>query len=218
MTDRRTPPISEATWQRLVQANQNAVQDGWAELGIFGPGIGPDYEPGGDCSILYVGKSAGPRGTEVGSVCDQRTSVEASTTWMIERRNRSAFWQLIDAVDPTRRSIAWTNVCKMDRKGGDRPPTGSQWRRVSEVCQSAIKEEINSLSPHTILFATSDAYRSDIEHLLHDLGYCRQALPFDDGLTSLYATQTGARAVMTRHPQGWPSEDRAKVIDLVKSA
>jgi hypothetical protein len=80
----------------------------------------------------------------------------------------------------------------------------------------ALEEEIKSLSPATVLFATSDAYRADIVSLLDGLGYCQQFLSFDDGRTRLYAKANGARAIMTRHPQGWSVSNREKVIGLVK--
>lgn len=118
MTDSKPLPITDATWQRLVAANEEAVANGWAQPGIFGTGVGPDYRAGTSGSILYVGKSAGPRGSQVGSTHHQAASIDASTTWMIERRNKSAFWQMIDSIDRTRRTLAWTNVCKMDRQGG----------------------------------------------------------------------------------------------------
>jgi hypothetical protein len=46
---------------------------------------------------------------------------------MIELRNMSAFWQFADRIDPTRRRIAWTNICKMDRIGGKTPPKECEW-------------------------------------------------------------------------------------------
>jgi hypothetical protein len=149
-------------------------------------------------------------------VYDQTASAEASKRWMTDEGYRSSFWQLIDMVDRTRRRIAWTNVCKMDRQGGKRPPTGSQWKQVRDVCLLALGEEIHNLSPATVLFVTGNAYRCDIERFLDGMGYCQQPPPFDDGWTKLYATRNGKRAVMTRHPQGWSTSNREKVIDLVK--
>src|SRR3954452_2881997 len=120
-------PISEATWRRLTKANEEAVAAGWAEPGVFATGIGPKYSAGQTNSLLYVGKSAGPLGKAVGSCQDQRASARESRDWMTGRKNKSAFWQFVDRVDRTRETIAWTNVCKMDRKGGKRPPTEREW-------------------------------------------------------------------------------------------
>ena len=75
-------PISSRTWDGLVAANHRAHSSGWAEKGVFGTGIGPDYKPGG---ILWVGKSAGPLGSAVGSTHSQAESVAASTRWMVQR-------------------------------------------------------------------------------------------------------------------------------------
>src|ERR1700730_14447390 len=119
--------ISESTWGRLLKANEESVQTGWANRGVFATGIGPDYQRGMAGSLLCVGKSAGPLAQAVGSCCDQAESSRASTEWMIERRNKSAFLQFIDKIDSTRRRIAWSNVCKMDRIGGQRPPTDANW-------------------------------------------------------------------------------------------
>lgn len=105
-------PISAATWDSLVKKNCDAVTNGWAQQGVFGTGVGRNYRTG--LGLLYIGKSAGPLGEKVGSGEGQASSCEASTEWMISKRNRSAFWQFVDKIDPTRQSIAWTNVCKMD--------------------------------------------------------------------------------------------------------
>lgn len=208
-------PISPATWQRLVAENRAAVSQGWAQAGIFATGIGPGYQPGSKKSILYVGKSAGPRGDKVASSLEQAASVRASTKWMIERRNQSAFWQLIDKVDPTRCSIAWSNVCKMDRRGGGRPPSGEEWQQVADACLVALGEEINFLKPEIILFATSKTYRSDIEKLLGRLGYRLSIRDFGDGWTTVFGAIGTPRAILTRHPQGWCRTAREKVIDYI---
>jgi hypothetical protein len=205
--------------RRPGTANHKAVSQGWADPGVFGTGVGPDYVLGGPKSVLYVGKSAGPLSATVGSGHDQSANAEASRKWMTERCNRrSAFWQFIELLDPTRRTIAWTNVCKMDRKGGDRPPHGAHWEQVRDVCLAALGEEITSLAPHTVLFATSGAYRTDVQRLLQGLGYWFRLLPLDDGWTSLHVGPGGARAIMTKHPQGWPAADRKKVIELLKDS
>lgn len=70
--------ISDEVWSALVSANERAVANGWAEPGVFGPGVGPAYEVGGHSSVLYVGKSAGPLGSRVGSSFDQALNAEAS--------------------------------------------------------------------------------------------------------------------------------------------
>jgi hypothetical protein len=194
-------PITPQTWQSLVQANQRAVAEGWAEPGVFAPGIGPEYRPGAAHSILYVGKNAGPLGAKVGSGFDQAASISASTQWMVQFRNRSPFWQFIDKLDPTRRRIAWTNVCKIDRRGGDRPPNGSQWREIAEVSIAALSEEIDALSPKLTIFATSEAYRSEIHELLRKKGYVALDRQLSDGWTTIFSAPGAKLAIQTRHPQ-----------------
>ena len=208
-------PISYANWQRLTEANRMAVQNGWAAPGVFATGIGPDYRPGG---FLYVGKSAGPLAEAVGSGTDLAVSMEASTRWMIERRNLSAFWQFVDRIDRTRRSIAWTNVCKMDVRGGGRPPLGRQWQQVAESCMATLREELDVLAPKVVVFAISKAYLPDTEAMLSTMGYRRVPSHLDgDGWTTLYVAGSGRYAITTRHPQGWPSPDRDRVIDQLRS-
>lgn len=200
-----TMPIWPSMWQRVVEANHAAVRAGWAEPTVFATGIGPDYPMTPGAALLCVGKSAGPLASKVGSSFNQATSHRAYTDWMIQRQNRrSAFWQAMEKIDPTRPSLAWTNVCKMDRRGGIRPPSGQEWAQVAAPCIDALREEILLVEPRVNLFATSDAHRSDVLRLLADLGYVRQALSFDDGWTSLHRAPDGGAAIMTRHPQGWP--------------
>ena len=207
--------ISPTNWQRLVEANRIGVENGWAAPGVFGTGIGPDYRPGG---LLYVGKSAGPLSDAVGSCNDQLMSSQASTRWMIERRNRSAFWQFVDRLDPTRRSIAWTNICKMDVKGGGKPPSGKAWLDIKDACIAALREEIAELAPRVTVFAISGAYRREVKAMLVSLGYAPFPAPINnDGWTAIYRGDKGQVAVTTRHPQGWPNSDRDQVINLVRS-
>ena len=75
------------------------------EVGIFGTAKGPEYGQDGYPTLLYVGKSDGPLGSEAGSAYDQDTSCQASTKWMLEFRNRSPFWQFVDHIDPSRQHI-----------------------------------------------------------------------------------------------------------------
>lgn len=167
--------------------------------------------------MLYVGKSAGPLGTRVGSAYDQATSMTASREWMHLRKNpRSAFWQFIEKLDPTRRRIAWTNVCKMDRLGGTRPPSPREWRSVEAPCVDALVEEMTSLRPNITIFATGADYRSSVLAILDRLGFRNERLGFDDGVSRLFVESGNSIALMTRHPQGWRTAERQHVLDLVQ--
>jgi hypothetical protein len=207
-------PISSRTWDGLVAANHRAHSTGWAEKGVFGTGIGPDYKPGG---ILWVGKSAGPLGSAVGSTHSQAESVAASTRWMVQRENRrSAFWQMAEMLDPTRRSLAWTNLSKMDRVGGGIPPKSGEWASIAEECKAALTEEIENLRPGIIVLATSSNYAKDVANVLTQLQFTRSLVELNDGLTSIYRNG-GSYLVSTKHPQGWAAEARNRVVELVKS-
>jgi hypothetical protein len=208
-------PISGTVWSRLVAANEQAVVAGWATRGVFATGIGPDYQPGSSRSLLYVGKSAGPLGQAVGSCADQAESGAASTEWMMSRRNKSSFWQFVEKIDPTRRHIAWTNICKMDRLGGARPPSDGEWSQVADVCMAALEDEMHALKPHVALFATSGLYQTHIDRLLPKLGYGPNITDINDGWTSCLRSQSNSFLILTRHPQGWPSASRDKVVSLV---
>lgn len=212
-----TLPISPETWSRLVAENQRAHEAGWAQLGVFAAGIGPDYHPGSDGSLLYVGKSAGPLGSMVGSGVDQLLSARSSSEWMISRRNKSAFWQMAEGIDPTRHRVAWTNLCKMDRIGGRIPPKPYEWSQIREVCLKALAEEISSLCPKVVLFATSDYLRQDTVTILSALGFVEKKHNFNDGRTSLLVARTGQQAVLTKHPQGWLATERDKIVSYVLS-
>jgi hypothetical protein len=210
-------PVSDVNWTRLVEANQAAVKAGWGEDGVFGTGIGPEYGRDGFPALLYVGKSAGPLGGEVGSEYDQGASCRASTQWMLEFRNRSPFWQFVDRIDPLRKHIAWTNICKMDERGGKRPPRGSKWTHVAEACMAALADEMERLAPKVTVFATSGLYESNLRPLLYQLGFRTKDLDFDDRWTRLSTNANGRYVIETRHPQGWNSAERDRVIELVKS-
>lgn len=209
-------PISDETWRQLVACNQEAAKEGWASSGVFATGVGPEYDPKSKLALLYVGKSAGPLGTLVGLGSDQIASAAASAKWMIEKRNKSAFWQMVGLLDQSRRRIAWTNVCKMDEVGGNRPPPAYRWQGISGPHQRALAEEIKYLSPRVILFATSGYCGDTISSVLEELGYRNQPLKFRDGYTQLRATSGGAFAIETRHPQGWPNPERNRVIELAR--
>jgi len=204
-------PISDETWRELVSRNRNAA---WAQNGVFATGIGPEYKIG-RC-LLYVGKSAGPLGNLVGSVDDQVRSGEASTLWMVSKRNKSAFWQFVDRIDFSRRSIAWTNVCKMDVVGGQRPPNGREWAAVADISIKAFTEELLSLRPKVCVFATSGLYASEVQPAVIGVGFKPVPMPFVDGWTSILENGQGQIVIFTKHPQGWASSDRDRVIELAR--
>lgn len=213
-------PISDETWRNLVQANENAVAAGWAERGVFATGVGLDFVPGDPTSLLYVGKSAGPLGSLVGSVYDQQASAKASEAWMTQRRNeRSPFWQFIEKIDPWRRSIAWTNVCKMDRIGGGMQPSGRLWDGISAHCIQALKEELSALRPKVTVFAISENYRPDVQRLLTLTGYEPHTSPDLRGeLMAPFMNREGQVAFLMRHPQGWNGADRDRALACIRRA
>jgi len=211
----RSLPISDATWDELIECNRRVVNAGMSSVGVFAPGIGPAYQPGGRRSLLYVGKSAGPLNAAVGSNLDQLSSIQASTEWMIERRNKSAFWQFLELFDKSRRTVAWTNLCKMDERDGSRPPTSLFWNMFEGAHRKAFQEEVRSFQPRVILFATSGFARHSVQRLLQDLQY-KPVTSLSDGQTHLRAGQYG-QAIETRHPQGWSTSDRAGAVALVRA-
>ena len=202
--------VTDRNWQCLVDANHSAVKQGWAQRGVFGTGIGPDYSSGHPNTILYVGKSAGPLGSAVGSTQEQSESIAASTSWMMERRNPSSFWQFIDLFDKSRRFVAWTNIIKMDRKSGAEPPRPHECNQVWEANAAAFCDELDSLKPRLILFATSKYMRSETVDLLRTRGFSNFYEQIDDGHT-LIMSDRFSFAVFTRHPQGWPNEERKRI-------
>ena len=205
--------ISATTWQRLVDLNLEQARTGSVREGVFATGIGPDYHLGD--GLLYIGKSAGPLGDRVGSCADQALSSAASATWMIAKRNLSAFWQFVDQIDPSRRSVAWTNVAKMDAPSGKRP-SGMTWVQMADASIAALHDEIETLAPKVIVFAISTDYLIDVQGLLADRGYIREPSEFADGWTTVYRHSGSQCAVTTRHPQGWPRTMRDPVISCVK--
>jgi len=127
---------------------------------------------------------------------------------MLERRNGSAFWRFADLLIPTRESMSWSNVAKIDR-AGSRPPTSRQWKRMSGACLAALHEEIVGLRPRKLVFATGDFARKDLSRLILSLGY-RET----EAVAELKASFAGPRgiAAIIRHPQGWTREACARAV------
>jgi hypothetical protein len=197
------PPIQAETWQMLVETSRSCTD--WAKPGVFAPAVGPNYRPG--AGLLYVGKSAGPLGNKVGSGLSLQDSMAASLQWMVTKQNHSAYWQFVDAIDSTRKSIAWTNVCKFDSKGGN-APSGRYWRAVCEPCLAALNDELLSLKPRVAAFTISKIYRDEVFELLSSLGYKDSPdLNPEDGHSSWLRAGKDSFAVLTRHPQGWAHDD-----------
>jgi hypothetical protein len=207
-------PIQAETWKKLVRANQAAVASGWALPGVFGTGIGPDYVPGQAGTLLYVGKSAGPLGSAVGSTNDLTSSSAASTHWMMSWSNERAFWQFINPIVPKRRTMAWSNICKMDQINPRKPPTDRMWRDVADASIAALRDEIAALAPHITLFVSNRFGKHKVDALLAELGYVTEPTALD-GLAHVSQTADGRYAIQTRHPQGWDKALRDTVRSFV---
>lgn len=208
-----TPTISEGTWKALVSANDRAVEAGWAAPGVFGTGVGPRYHAGG---ILWVGKSAGPKGSLVGSTRSQSESMAASTAWMVNRENRkSQFWQMVEKLDPSRQSLGWTNMSKMDRVGGSEPPSVRQWAMIANESSAALVEEIDALKPGVIVMTTGDFAMEQVAGIISQYSFEQRRTDFDDGWTRLYQNDV-CHLITTRHPQGWTAVDQNRVVAIAK--
>lgn len=207
--------ISESNWKQLLQVNKSAVEKGWAQPGVFGTAVGPDYVRGGAQSILYVGKSAGPLGSSVGYSPSQIEGTQASTKWMVEKRNQSAFWQFIDLFDSSRRSISWTNCIKMDRIGGTRPPNRTEYSPIWEISSRSLNDELDSLNPKLVIFSTSDYLLPELLKLLSARGFRAHNDQVGDRWTKTLASKSNL-AILTRHPQGWRGGDRDRVVQFAK--
>lgn len=208
-------PISDRTWNQLVEINRGLSALGKSPEGVFAPAVGPKYIPGADTSLLYIGKSAGPLGTKVGSNYDQSSSITSSTNWMITKRNNSAFWKFAELFDPSRKAIAWTNVCKMDEGDGGRPPTRRFWDAVADIHVQALAEEIDRLQPRLALFVVAGFGHGAIETALQDTGYRNVPSPIG-AETRMWENDHGRYALATRHPQGWSREERAPAVSFAK--
>jgi hypothetical protein len=135
---------------------------------------------------------------------------------MVQRENRrSAFWQMAEQLDPTRTSLSWTNLSKMDRVGGAVPPNLREWASIARECTAAFVEEVQNLKPGVIVLATSDIYANDVADVLNQLEFSRNHVGFNDKLARVYA-KSRSYVVTTKHPQGWLAVDRDKVVELIR--
>ena len=208
--------VSDRTWSRLVDASHAATAKGWATPGVFATAVGPEFVPGSSNSLLYVGKSGGPLIFDVGLQDDQQAGQEATTRWMIERRNPSAFWRFADMLVTRRQQLAWSNLAKIDVEGS-RPPGVRQWKQIEEPCLAALREEMQTLDPRRIVFATHKYQRGNVLAVLQgDLGFTPHGagnkLPGAEFLTDA----NGRLAAIIRHPQGWHRDARDPVAQYIR--
>ena len=206
--------IRESTWGSLVYAAKTSVAAGWATPGVFATAIGPDYRPGSADAVFYVGKSGGPLVDSVGLCDEQAASSAASTTWMVERKNPSAFWVFADLI-ARRESMAWSNVSKIDTRH-DGPPGMKQWSSIKSVCLKALAEELEYLSPGKTVFAVSSYQTDSIRGVLRALGFVEQHVQPELDSSTVFADVSGRLALITRHPQGWRREPRNMVASFIR--
>jgi len=208
--------LKPETWRDLFLLSEDANSRGWAAPGVFATAVGPEYEVGAKDTLFYLGKAGGPLIGKVGISNDQQVAATAAVAWMVERRNPSAFWRFADLLGQGRTRIAWSNVAKIDTRT-PRPPSEIEWRQIQEACMRALKEELEVLKPARTVFAISDYHRTEVVALLRRLGFSPHVPAKHLSQTEVFVNNKGQLAVITRHPQGWRSDERDSVADFVRS-
>lgn len=201
------PIMSAQTWSKLISAAQRASESGWARNEVFSPCVGESFIAG---RIYFVGKAAGPLGKDVGWTLSQEECQNASYRWMVEFRNRRGFWRIVDAVDPSRRTIGWSNICKIDRADGNTPSL-VEWKTIEEVSMTALSEELFTLGPKvTVMTIGYDHFRKSAENLLRLLGLTESVAPFEEK-RDLHLVNGAQHVLLIGHPQFW-SETRVEAV------
>lgn len=86
-----------------------------------------------------------------------------------------------------------------------------------QALHGRLAEEIEALSAALVIFAISNAYRTDVCKLLQECGFERKDVGFRDQRTLLYTSRTGKAALITKHPQGWPRPERDLVLKVARA-
>lgn len=212
-------PIGRKTWARLVTDGAAAVEEGWAADGVFSGAVGPDYRCGDPSSILFIGKSLGPAGPHVRINYHQATSTANSLSWMLERERRHpghrAFWKLVDRFDRSRRSLAWTNVCKIEPSSAETP---GKWQRreVAGPCRAALAEELAYLKPRIALFVTGHSFEDEVVAVLSGLSYSPAPKVRTSEEFQCFRHSAGRYAVLTRHPTFAAAEWFEEAVDICR--
>jgi hypothetical protein len=215
--------ISPSSWKNLIEVSTRV---NWARPGVFATAESAEYKRGGSKSILYVGKSLGALGEELGLGLDQDRNAEIATKWMeewSENNSRSNFWHFakeLSALGP----LAWTNVIKIDvpaTEGRDRgkPPKRFQVEKIKCACVAALVDELRELRPKIAVVVNGDYANQVIVAALSATDY----VPFDGQLPVLdsvansvwYRPKQKQWAIQSRHPQGASCAWRKSMITLV---
>lgn len=208
--------ISPNTWADFVRLYRTPAVRAWAGEGIFAAAVGRSFVPGAADTFFYVGKAGGPLIGSVGIAEDQSCSAAASTKWMLERRNPSAFWQFADLLADRRDLLAWSNVAKIDNRLAG-PPRNSEWQQIRDLCLCALKEEMETLRPARTVFATSNFCVADLLGLFRDLRFSEFVPDALLNQTRCFQNDRGQLLVLTKHPQGWQKEPRNQVASFVRN-
>ncbi|MFD0915509.1 hypothetical protein ACFQ14_03715 [Pseudahrensia aquimaris] len=208
--------IRRQNWEELCELANSSALSSWATPEPFATAVGPSYSPGSAGSIFYVGKAGGPRISEVGHTLDQLAGAVASTRWMMERRNPSAFWSFADELCSDRSLMAWSNLAKIDTLVS-RPPMGREWLQIEDICLKALEDELTSLRPHKSVFTTLGYQQRALEGYLSKAGFKEFSVPDTVRKVKAYRTADGGLAFITRHPQGWASRDRDHAAQFILS-
>ncbi len=207
--------ISPGTWRSLTETATTAVAQGWAAEGVFATAVGPHFVPGAPDTLFYVGKAGGPLIDAVGVTQNQVVSADAAVTWMLQRRNPSAFWVFADLLSPSRELIAWSNVAKIDTRTPS-PPNDRQWSLIGTPCLRALREEFETLRPARSVFAISDYQRFPVIGLLKQIGFSPMEASDELDGTEFLTNRDRQLVAVTRHPQGWSREPRNHVATFVR--
>ena len=204
---------------------------------------GHDFPKGKNTGILFVGKATNDWGSDsrdieviFGNAPERKFAKEDQMVWVENRMTlsyvklnggynarRSAFWRLIKNLtqsiyknDPWYSKIAWSNLYKVNPRGGN--PNAKLKSDQIVVCKKILSKEIEVLSPKFVVFLTSDWESEFIKNLNHNeeiKWIYSKKWGIKDDETKVFQIN-GTYFICSKHPQGKNEYNHLKaIIDII---
>jgi hypothetical protein len=150
------PLLSEQTYSRLIALRATSLPQRPASA--FMPVS--EHQP----DILFIGQASSGMLYEGKEQPDYQEAVKQSTemlAWFLESPRRKSFWSCVHRIkDQVERILAhdirigWSNLCKIGTIDGN--PSIDMQLAQSELCVSALQEELLLAKPKITVFLTGD--------------------------------------------------------------